>query len=185
MTIPFTTILPLHSERIKQGGDELDRYIRELIATLQRQYEDVAQAVNGDIRSSVDIDSKKYTPTVSGATTAGTGTYVHQVGWVYRQGLLVDVFIDIRWNAHTGSGILQIDLPYLCTESAENPFVCVVSSENITFSGYLTGTIVPGTRELQIYDNRSGTTFNNISISGSDTTLRAHIRYVAQGIERS
>ncbi len=184
MTIPSTTILPLHSERIKEGGEELDKYLRELIFSLQRQYEDVAQAVNGDIRSDVDIGSRQYIPTVSGSSTEGSGTYDHQVGWVLRQGLLVDYWFDIKWTAHTGTGNLIVDLPYLSIESEQNPFVCVISAENIAFSGYLTGTVDPGTRELQIYDNRSGTTFNNIALP-SAATLRGHLRYVGREIERS
>jgi len=184
MTIPSTTILPLHSERIKEGGEELDKYLRELIFSLQRQYEDVAQAVNGDIRSNVDVGSKQYTPTVSGGTLAGTGTYTHQIGWVLRQGILVDVWFDVRWSAHTGTGVLEVDLPYECIESAQNPFICAISAQNITFSGYLTGNIDPGTRNLQIYDNRSGTTFNNITVPNTDTTIRGHCRYVGREIER-
>jgi hypothetical protein len=185
MTIPSTTILPLHSERIKQGGDELDKYLRELVTTLQKQYEEVAQGINGDFRSNFDEDSKKYTPTVSGSTSDGSGTYTHQIGWVHRRGVLVDYWFDIRWSAHTGTGDLEVDLPYLSIETEQYPFVCHVSVQNITFSGYLTGTIDPGTRKLQIYDNVSGTTFNNIALTNSDTTIRGHLRYVAQTIERS
>jgi len=72
MTLPLTTILPLHSERIKEGGSALDKYMRELIFTLQRQYEDVAQAVNGDIRTNNDIGSRQYLPAVFGVSASGS-----------------------------------------------------------------------------------------------------------------
>ena len=187
MTLPTTTILPIHSAKIQEGGLGLESYIKELIFTLQRQYEEVAQAVNGDIRRDVDSGSFQYLPAISGSTLAGEGTYTnnHQVGIVLRQGLLVDVWFDVRWTAHTGTGTMQLDLPYEVSDSLQGPFIAVISAENITFTDYLTGTAVPGTRSLQIQDNVSAAGVSDIAITNADTTLKGHVRYVGKSIERS
>jgi len=189
LTLPTTSLLPLHAADIKSGGDDLYRYLKELTATLQRQYVDVADAVNGNIRGSVEQGSSRYLPTVSGAGTAGDGTYaadgVDQIGWVLRQGILVDVWFDVRWTAHTGTGGLQLDLPYQVSTSSNNPFIGVVSAENITFSGYLTGSASPGSRAFLIEDNRTGTTSAAIAVPNADTTIRGHVRYMGVSIERS
>ena len=40
MTIPSNIILPLHSEMVKSGKpDDLDKYLRELIFSLQTMYD--------------------------------------------------------------------------------------------------------------------------------------------------
>ena len=185
MTLPLDTLLPLHSEKIKEGGESLNTYLRDLTTTLQRQYDDIAHTINGDTRRSVDTGSRQYTPTVSGLTTAGVGTYVHQTGWVFRQGLMIDFFFDLRWTAHTGTGSLIVDMPYQCAEIDHFPFVGPIMAQNVVFTGYLSGVALPGTRSLEIVDTRSGLAFNNITVPNTDTTLRGTIRYVGVGIERS
>lgn len=185
MTLPTTNILPIHSEKIQQGGKDLDTYMKELIATLQRQYESVAQAINGSTRRDVDFGSVQWIPTVSGSTSAGTGAYTYQTGTVLRAGLMVDVWFDIRWSSHTGTGTLTLDLPYLCAQSANAPFVGVVSAENITFSGYLTASASPDSRNLLIQDNISGAGTSGIAVPNADTTIRGYARYIGQSIERS
>jgi len=185
MTIPQETILPVHSERIMAGGHDLDRYIRELVKKLTEDYQSLAQGVNGELRNDQDTGIRAYTPTISGSTAAGAGTYTHQNGWVFRQGLLVDVWFDIRWSAHTGTGNLLVDLPYLVAQNSQEPWVCAVAAQNITFTDYLTGNALSNTRTLEILDNRSGTTWANIAITNADTTLRGHVRYVGQQIERT
>ncbi len=188
MTIPSTTILPLQSDRIQRGGRDLDRYMRELIFTLQRQYEDMAQAINGDIQNNALVGRNNYTPTISGSTLAGVGTYAspgYQIGWSLRQGLMVDVWFDVRWTAHTGTGDMTLDLPFLSAVSDENPFIAVIAADNITFTDYLIGSVSPDTRNLLIQDVRSATTFNSIAVTNADTTLRGHVRYIGQALERS
>lgn len=54
-----------------------------------------------------------WTPTVSGSTTAGAGTYTVQVGRYTRIGNMVNVFVSLTWTAHTGTGNLVLTaLPF-------------------------------------------------------------------------
>jgi len=184
MTLPLTTILPLHSADIKKGGDSLDKYMRELVFSLQRQYEDVAQAVNGDIRRSTDSGSVKFTPTVRGSTAEGAGTYSRQIAWVLREGLMVDYWFDIAWTAHTGTGTIQVNLPYQCAQTDSNLFVCPLFTETITFTGNPYGVANTGLRTMDVRQSRSAAAFASITMINA-ATIRGCIRYVGQEIERS
>lgn len=54
-----------------------------------------------------------YLPVPYGATAAGTPTYVTRKGtWMLSNGIL-NVYIDVRWSAHTGTGQLYCTLPDL------------------------------------------------------------------------
>lgn len=189
MTLPLNTILPLHSERIKEGGKSLDHYMRELIFTLQRQYEDVAQAVNGDFRRSVDAGNNQWTPVLRDTANAGTTfTYDHQVGTVLRKGLIVDAWFDVEWTAATGAttGNMYLELPYEVAISEEKPFVGSLQTSVFTYTGGTQCVVnaIPNTYRLEVWNVGSGFTTANQS-SGTAGHLLGHIRYVGQGIERS
>lgn len=54
-----------------------------------------------------------FTPTIAGATVAGTATYVQQLGRYARIGNMVYVGVVLQWSATTGSGRMRINgLPY-------------------------------------------------------------------------
>jgi hypothetical protein len=185
MTLPTTTILPLHSERIKEGGEDLDSYLRELVFTLQRQYEDIAQAVNGDIRNDVSQGSKQFLPTLNGSTP-GTFTYTKQVGWVLRQGLMVDVWGDVAWSsAGTAAGNLFVELPYKVAISETMPFVGIVQPSAVVYTGG-TGIVINAigdTYRGEFWNVGDGFTTANQSVVAAGRLI-FHIRYLGQGIER-
>lgn len=190
MTLPLTTILPIHSERIKEGGDSLDKYMRELVFTLQRQYEDVANAVNGDIRRDVDEDNTQWQPVVTDSLDASTTfNYNHQVGWVLRKGLFVDVWFDVSWASVAGgtiAGNMQIELPYKVAITQQKPFVGVAQASVFAYTGG-TECVINAQSDsyiLDVWNTGSGfTTANQGSVAAGH--LIGNIRYVGQGIERS
>ena len=60
-----------------------------------------------------DYEEGTFTPTISGTSTAGTGTYTTQFGRYTKVGRVVTCDIAITWTAHTGTGNLEIDgLPF-------------------------------------------------------------------------
>lgn len=182
MTLPITTILPLHSEEIKEGGDALEKYMTELILKLERQYEDVAQAINGDISGYLDSGSNKYVPIVEGKTTAGTGTYSNQAGLVLRQGLMVDVWFDVSWTAHTGTGNTEVSLPYEVADLQDSIFTGHIETRGLTFSGYIGGIARNNTFLFGLRDIVSGSSFANISILNGSARIVGHVRYLGKGI---
>lgn len=83
----------------------------------------IANSAIDDLRSeSVGpaYETGTFTPVAAGATTAGSGTYVAQVGRYTRIGRLVFIYIDLDWSAHTGSGLLRIQgLPFTPAVAAD------------------------------------------------------------------
>jgi hypothetical protein len=59
-----------------------------------------------------DYESGTFTPVVRGRSTAGTGTYTRQSGYYTKVGRTVTIHMDIGWSAHTGSGGMEITLPF-------------------------------------------------------------------------
>ncbi len=189
MTLPINSILPLHSEKIKAGGDDLDKYIRELVFTLQRQYEDVAQAVNGDFRRDVDEGNRKFQPTIKDTAKPGTTfTYDHQVGIVLRTGILVDLWFDVEWIANSGdiTGNMFLELPYKVAITKEKPFVGVLQASVFTYTGGTECVInaQSNTFRGEIWNTGDGfPTANQGSVAAGH--LIGNLRYVGQQIERS
>ncbi len=189
MTIPETTILPLHADRIKQGGDGLERYFRDLVKKLQDDYSTIVGNVNGSIRTDTDFGNTKWEPVVVDSANAGTTfTYTHQVGWVLRQGLIVDVWFDVLWTGNTGNitGNMTIELPYKAAITEEKPFVGLIQSSVFAYTGG-TECVINATSDTftgEIWNTGDGfTTANQGSVASGH--LIGAIRYVGQAIERS
>src|SRR5690606_9321337 len=138
MTVATNIVLPLHSEKIRSGNpEELEKYLRELVFSLQRMYEDVAQGINGDIRADFSEPDRSWTPILKDTANSGTTfTYDHQKGWVLRQGLLVDVWFDVEWTANTGAitGNMYIELPYNVAVTGVIPVVCILQHSALIYS---------------------------------------------------
>ncbi len=183
MTLPTNNILPLHTEAILSGEPEqLEKYMRELVFSLQRRDEDVVQNVNGS--------TKEFTPTVSGASTTGSGTYANQTGWYLRQGIMVDIWFDVEWTAHSGIGNLFLNLPYKTFNTrapleTNKPFVGVLQPDSVTFAAGTAAVInaIPNTFRGEIWEYGSGIATANIAIAGTGQLI-GHIRYVGTEFER-
>ena len=55
-----------------------------------------------------DYEEGTWTPTISGQTTSGTGTYSEQSGTYTKVGNKVTVNCTLAWSAHTGTGNMRI-----------------------------------------------------------------------------
>lgn len=151
--------------------------VREIVKTLAEMYENVAQAVNGDIR--------EWTPKLSGLTSAGVGTYTLQTGWYLRQGIIIDAWFDVAWTAHTGTGNAYIELPYKVKFTNNAPFVGQVHMSGITLgAGYTNLFIVGESNGFRgfLYGEGSGLAMANLNIVASGRLL-GHFRYIGQEFE--
>lgn len=100
-----------------------------------------------------------YTPTITGSSVAGTTTYAAQFGDYVRMGNLVYVTFNIAYTATTGSGDLQISLPFpIKTQTG------LRATGSIQVSGY-NSTATAGS--LTLY-GASGGQFVNIYLSEDD-----------------
>jgi hypothetical protein len=71
------------------------------------------QSASTDVNTLDDYEEGTFTPTIIGTTTAGTGTYVSQVGNYTKIGRSVTVYGRVRISAHTGTGNMLIgNLPF-------------------------------------------------------------------------
>lgn len=183
MTLPTTIILPLRPETILHDFDDVNNYLRELTVALQDMYEELANNVNGQISADSLVQREQWTPTLAGTTVAGSFTYSHQVGWALRQGLITDVWFDVKWTATGGAtGNLYLELPYQVAVSNQKPFVGVCQPSGITFSGG-TGMVVngiPDTYRAEFWNVGSGFTTANQAVVSSGQVI-GHLRYI--GVE--
>jgi hypothetical protein len=92
---------------------------------------------NGDTAAANALDDYEegtFTPSVAGATTAGTATYTQRVGVYTKIGRQVSVQIDLGWNSGTGTGLLTITgLPFADTSNT-NPAITIGFFDGITLT---------------------------------------------------
>lgn len=178
MTLPTDIILPL--PRDYQDALNPDAYSNDLVFDLQNMYEQLANQINGTIRNYADVDSSQWIPTISGTTGVGATTYVSQVGWVFRQGIITDVWFDIEWSATTATGNLFIDLPYIVTKSNQKPFVGVLQPSAIPYGAGHTDLVcnaIPSTYRLEIWATGTATPTVNVGVAASGQLI-GHCRYI-------
>lgn len=95
-----------------------------------------------------------FTPTVVGATTAGTATYTTQIGKYQRVGNLVKYSLRVVWSGHTGTGSMRIGgLPYASASglhyAASNYQSSVAVGSGLQFSALEIG----GQSYISLYSN--------------------------------
>ncbi len=185
MTLPENIIFPLHSEMIDSNDPEaLDNYLRELVFTLQTMYRKLAYGINGNIRADFSEPGRTWTPILRDTANAGTTfTYVHQIGWAFRQGIFVDVWADVEWSANTGdiTGDMYLELPYKVARTNEMPFVGVLQPSIFAFTGGTECVInaISDTNRGEIWNTGDAfTTANQGSVAAGRIII--HIRYIGQ-----
>lgn len=116
---------------------------------------------NGD---AIDLmKSDTFTPTITGSTVSGAGTYTTQLGAYYVIGKLVFFEVTLVWTAHTGTGNMRISgLPYT---SANNGISvpCTPAWSNITLAAAgnkLLASISPNTSIVSLFEIGSGAIAN-------------------------
>jgi hypothetical protein len=108
-----------------------------------------------------DYEEGTFTPTIFGATTAGTGTYSTQAGAYTKIGNTVTISGFLVWSAHTGTGSMKMGgLPFT-TNSNSNYASCFALSEigNIT-------TAANNILTLQTVNNTTDAFFGRTPVGG-------------------
>lgn len=109
-----------------------------------------------------------FTPTVYGASTAGTGTYTSQIGRYTRIGNTVFFRLYIVWTAHTGTGSLRLTLPVASANLGMNQEASVTASD-LTYTGQLRAQVRNNEAAISLYEQVSNTTLATTAIDGTGT----------------
>lgn len=189
MTIPINLNLPAISDEAVSTPSGMVQYLKDLTYDIEKMYDEVSDGVNGNLSTNDSVGQSAFTPTIlDSADEDTTFTYDHQIGWVLRKGLFVDIWFDVKWSAvltGTVNGTMEIELPYKVAKTEQKPFVGVLQS---SVFAYTAGTeCVINARSntfiLDVWNVGDGfTTANQGSVSAGH--LIGNIRYVGQGIER-
>jgi hypothetical protein len=138
---------------------------------------------NGDTAAANALDDYEegsFTPTIAGATTAGTGTYSRQVGRYTKIGDQVRVNIALIWSAHTGTGTMRIlGLPFTTVNIAGTDGVCAILPSNITSpaSTIVTGITVQGQTRINLYSTAIATSVSNLLAIDTAGTINLTVIY--------
>lgn len=158
-----------------------DEYLIQSIYELQTDLTEIFRDLDGSIKSSFLQQRELWTPVLKGTAVSGTFTYGNQIGWVYRQGLMVDVWADITWTASgTAAGNLFLELPYEVCNTTGYPFIGEVQSSGITLgAGYTNLFIdaVASTYRGELWESGSGVATTNLAVQPSGS-IRLHLRYI-------
>lgn len=110
-----------------------------------------------------------FTPVVTGATSAGVGTYVAQVGRYTRVGRMVNFIIYLSWTAHTGTGNMKVEgLPSTAASGVFPPVT--VAASGMTFSNALAGYVNAGGATISIFNQASAASLSPIQVE-TDTLV--------------
>lgn len=102
----------------------------EMSGYLHTMYLRLSENINGKIRSYADNDSSIWKPVFSSSGII----YSQQVGWIFRQGLLTDIWFDIIFT-NASSASFNLILPYKVVRTEGNPFVgCLISPQGLFIS---------------------------------------------------
>lgn len=80
-----------------------------------------------------DYEVGTWTPTVSGQTSSGTGTYSAQTGTYVKIGKVVTITYTLVWSAHTGTGYGRLtNLPFTTAASSSYEWLNIMECNNYT-----------------------------------------------------
>jgi hypothetical protein len=185
VTIPNDIILPVPNETTTNTPESLNRYLVELVRSLEDMYRELSEGSNGDFRTSFSDENRIWTPTIKDtADSTTTFTYTRQIGWVLRKGLVVDAWFDVQWTAVAGgtiNGKMFLELPYKIAITDSNPFSSSVRTSTFAYTG---GTscfmdALSDTFRGDIWNSGSGFSTARQD-SRSAGRIIGHIRYIGQ-----
>lgn len=137
------------------------------------------------IASEVSLATGTFTPTLTGATTAGTTTYVAQGGAYTKLGNQVFCTVNITISAATGTGDVVIgNLPFPANVTGlTNPEAAIVSAASPwawpASTSQLVGFVVPSTSTAKIKGNGSGVVGGNLQMANGAATFDLELIYTS------
>lgn len=114
-----------------------------------------------------------FTPTISGSTSVGAGTYSLQSGWYTRINNLLYVIGSLTWSAHTGTGNMLISaLPFTVRNQTNYDPEFIVRIQNIPWpagNGYIFGEFETNTTTGSLMQGRTNQSEVPVQMNSSGT----------------
>jgi hypothetical protein len=122
-----------------------------------------SQSASSDANTLDDYEQGTFTPTAVGGTTAGTTTYVGQVGHYTKIGRQVTVTIYLQYSAMTGTGPLQIGgLPFSTMGSDyQGSFPAMIGGLNWSAGTMIMGYVPTSQSYLLLYGMADDANYTN------------------------
>jgi hypothetical protein len=115
-----------------------------------------------------DITSSTFTPTVAGATIAGTTTYGSRSGSYLKIASFVFFRLRVTWTGQTGTGNLLIgNLPFTSANTDATPVE--VSADSLIFAGQLSAMIPNNSTNIELYADATGVAITNVAVDTAAT----------------
>ena len=112
-----------------------------------------------------DYEEGTFTPTIIGSTTAGVGTYTAQSGYYTKIGNTVTAHVLLQWNAHTGTGNLQ--LTGFPVNPASTHYIVPFTAAVSLSSGYTAEAFVNSSGIFTLYQVNSAGSSNSVPMDTS------------------
>lgn len=129
-----------------------------------------------------DYEEGTWTPTALGATSAGTTTYAAQFGSYTKVGNVVHATFNLTYSATTGSGDLQISLPFTVKTQPGLRAVGSIQTSQYNLSaaaGSLTVLATSGSSVLNVYLSADDVAWQIQPITNETATFIGSITYIA------
>ena len=134
------------------------------------------QVASSDANTLDDYREGTFTPTIVGATVAGTGTYITQIGRYTKIGRMVHVSLAVVWTAHTGTGNMRISgLPFTSVNATPIEWLCVPEFASMTMPANTTpcAAVLPNVSIIVLYSQAVGA--GNVASLVMDTAASVYL----------
>jgi hypothetical protein len=126
-----------------------------------------------------DYEEGTFTPTISGSTSAGTGTYTTQSGSYTKIGRQVSFRLQVFWSAHTGTGgLLVTSLPFTCS-GIGGATIGLLNDLTLTALNYAMADIVDNTTSVRFRQYPvGGTGITDVAMSNASNIVLSGTYFV-------
>lgn len=134
------------------------------------------------LRESIEGYTKEFEGYVYGGTSAGAGTYTTNDCYYVRRGVFIDLYYHLAWSAHTGTGDLQIQLPFFEKGFVSPVSISPIRTYNLTWPTGTSYVIVKGqpNQDYALIEGcRTNATVQTVQMDGT-ATISFHHRYIGQ-----
>ncbi len=140
---------PIDEFHAKIAGDARARQMLDAMVQAERDRLTRQRIGQTEVKEVPLYTASIYVPTYTGSATAGTTTYVTQLGWWWQLGKLIFFTAFMNWSNATGTGNAQFSLPFTSSSATNQRWAIYVRISSITFANSTPeGLVFPNTNVM-------------------------------------